>query len=49
MITYIIFYSRRFFESLNFKYWLKEKQKEAENKLELLYLELLCENVINNF
>ncbi len=25
---------------------MKEKQKEAENKLEILYLELLCENVI---
>jgi hypothetical protein len=34
---------KRFFDSPNFKYWLEQKQKEAEKKLELLQLEILCD------
>lgn len=34
---------KRFFNTLNFKFWLQQKQNEAEKKLELLQLELLCD------
>ena len=34
---------KRFFNTLNFKYWLQQKQNEAEKKLEQLQLELLCD------
>ena len=34
---------RRFFDSLNFKYWYQQKQIEAEKKLELLQLQFLCD------
>ena len=34
---------RRFFNTLNFKCWLQQKQNEAETKLEQLQMELLCE------
>jgi hypothetical protein len=34
---------KRFFNTLNFKCWLQQKQNEAENKLEQLQLELLCD------
>jgi hypothetical protein len=37
---------RRFFDSLNFNFWLEQKKAEAEKKLELLQIQLLCEYVI---
>ncbi len=37
---------RKFFDSLNFKNWYEQKQEEAEKKLTLLQLDLLCHFVI---
>ena len=36
---------KRFFDTLNFKHWLEQKKNEAEKKLELLQIELLCDYV----
>ena len=36
---------KRFFDTLNFKHWLEQKRNEAEKKLELLQIELLCDYV----
>jgi hypothetical protein len=38
-----------FFKTLNFNYWLEQKQREAEKKLEQLQLELLCECDVNKW
>lgn len=34
---------KKFFDSLNFKYWYEQKKQEAEKKLESLQITLLCE------
>lgn len=38
---------KRFFDSLNFKHWYRQKVIEAEKKLEILQLELLCDYDVN--
>lgn len=37
---------RKFFDSLNFKSWLEQKKIEADKKLELIQIQLLCDYVI---
>ena len=36
---------KKFFDSLNFKYWYEQKKQEAEKKLESLQVLLLCDYV----
>ena len=40
---------KRFFNTLNFKCWLEQKQNEADKRLEQLQLELLCDYDVNKW
>ncbi|CAF1081943.1 unnamed protein product [Brachionus calyciflorus] len=40
---------RKFFDTLNFKNWLEQKRLEADKKLELLQIQLLCDYDVNKW